>query len=356
MYQRNLFVTLLVAFAVTVLAEDKKIMSGQIEVHVMETSGGMRLTAKAAASNDDGDSDMTTPEPTAEAEAEAEATTEADSSSRRRKRDAHNDEANVVEIMLDKLVEVDSEGNVIGANKDNTQAVEDFSSVEFTINDANEESSLMYSELANDAAEISAVELPYERDLAGGGKVVIQAYIAKQAGTITLGSSNTEKTAVKVGQIKFTVHIEGWVWCTDEAGNCKAEDGTTNEVGAALDLSIKVKGKGEATAKQAEEGMSLAFDIGNHNNMTVSRMVKVANDDAEIWMAMAENYPMPEKVDDDTTKMTMRFPMFEKSMWYDPTVELKVPGSDDVSAASSVVPTSLAVLVTTILAVVWARM
>ena len=63
---------------------------------------------------------------------------------------------------------------------------------------------------------------------------------------------------------------------------------------------------------------------------------------------MAENYPMAD-AKDDGTMMTMRFPMFEKSIWYDPSVRLAVPGGKDVSS-SNMITASLAVVMLTVLA------
>ena len=72
--------------------------------------------------------------------------------------------------------------------------------------------------------------------------------------------------------------------------------------------------------------------------------MKTATDDTKSWVDMAENYPMSEKDGDDTTKLTMRFPMFEKSVLYDPSVRLMIPGSQETSTASTTSVASLGVI------------
>ena len=223
-----LFVAMAMAVA---MAEDKTIMEGQIEVKIMETGGGMKLTAKAMNEEDDDkdnggsdDDNATTAEPedaTTEAPADDSG---ADDSGNRKRRSAEENKDNVVEIMLNSLKEVASDGTEVGTTKINKQNVGTFKAVKFTIGDAKD--STIPNSKNSKSAEIEAKKIAYEVSIGtGDGKVQINVYIAKEAGNITLGSEDkTEKTMVEEGQIKFTVNIEGWEWCTEAAENCVVEE------------------------------------------------------------------------------------------------------------------------------------
>jgi len=304
--------------------------------------------AKDADDDDDDSAEMTTAAPEPEA-----TTVAADAAAGNRRKRAAEDENNEVTIMFESVQEKNDAGEAVGSGNAEYQGLAAFTEVTFTIGDVNEDDTIMHSKTAADEP-IKAASLQYQATLKQDGKMVVKVYIAKEDGNITLGDGEkTEITTVKKGQVKFTVHVEGWKWCTD-AGNCKKAD-DTNEIGKFLDLSISVKGKGEATAQAAVAGMSMTFDIGNDNFMHVSKMMKaIDNSDVPTWVELPTDYPKPSKKDADTTMMTMRMPMFEKSAWYDPSVLMKIPGGDGTSAAPSMMPGSVvALLLAALLAALW---
>jgi len=147
------------------------------------------------------------------------------------------------------------------------------------------------------------------------------------------------------GQVKFSVHIEGWVWCTDSDGNCMKDE--VKEVGTGLDLEIHVEG-GEAKMETAVDNVAMTFAIGN-NHLFVSKKVQTtATAGTPTWADLATD-PKTAKADDDTTKLNVMLPMFEKSILYDPSIRLMIPGSEETSASNAVVA-SLGLMVAALLA------
>lgn len=353
---------LLVAMVASVaMAADKTVQLDQISLVIKEKSGAMTLTATEmereddddeAESGEDDDDDDAAAATTAEPESEDATTTT--KAPERKRRAADDLKTNNVEVMFVSLKEVDANGIVVGEKKDKSQALDSFGEVTFTFDTLNENSKIPYSANSKDE-EISAVEQSYSANLEDSGMVKVVVYIAKEDGNLTLGADNAkEKTEVKKYQIKFSVHIEGWKWCTAADANCKKEgDDATNEVGAALDMVINVKGHGDPTTMDAEDGMAMHISIGNDNHLFVSKKVmKTATDDSTEWVDMATDYPKSEKDGEDTTKLMLRFPSFQKSMLYDPSIRLMIPGSQETSTASSTVAASLGVVLVALVAAV----
>lgn len=359
MHSVTLLALLVATVASVAMAADKTMAVDQISVMIKEKSGGMTMTATEVKKDDDenkDDSKETDDDKddgtTAEPESDTETTT-TKAPEQRKRRATDDPKTNTVEVMFVSLKEVNDKGEVVGATKANSQALDSFDEVTFTFNDDSASNKIPYS-VNKDNNEIMALVQSYETNLQGSGMAKIVVYIAKEDGNLTLGDDGSkEMTEVKKGQIKFSVHIDGWVWCTTAAGNCmKGEgDAAEKEVGNALDMMVKVKGHGEASKMDTAAGMALHYSIGADNHLFISKKVRTTKTDGtNEWKDMAAD-PTYAKVDDNTSSFTMRFPMFEKAMLYDPCVRLMVPGSDQTSASNAIVASVGVVLAALVAAV-----
>lgn len=201
------------------------------------------------------------------------------------------DSKNTIVVEFDNLLEKTMDGTDI---KDSAHKFNTFASQDFTFGTPVDE---MYT-----GTTIGVRRITFQSNLNNGATLKVHLYVFKAAGNIT---QENETTQVQAGNVKFNVEIMGWTFC---AGACQQ-----SEVGEYLDFDIVIKGKG-TTKKQSGE----TYDLGSGKVM-LSKKIKV--DGSSDLADMAEGYPMF-VTQGSKQVFRFRFPKFNSSVLYDPTVSL----------------------------------
>lgn len=137
-------------------------------------------------------------------------------------------------------------------------------------------------------------------------------YIFNETGTIDIGGD--DRANVGPGMVKFSAMIENWVFCKNSSicqdDSC-CEKGGVYEIGSYLDFDLEILGN-----KNASSIKSTTYDLGN-SKLILAKNSLVDNQ----TVAMPEGYPTFSHKDDKDV-FTLRFPIFEQNVIYDPIIRL----------------------------------
>jgi len=220
-----------------------------------------------------------------------------------------------VQITMDQLVEIDTEGNPINEHKFNSFANQDFT---FS---ALQEGTLQ--ELGNQNIKFSAA-------LSGMASTLdVTIFIFKEEGTLTFGSETMD---VDDGTAKWNIEIKNWEWCNP------CSQGQNDFIGEFLDFTITIKGKSDGAPQAKSDGSDTSnYDIGGGATLKLSNKVRVGN----TWGEMTSGYPKVE-TSGQSTSYTFRFAKSgSDDFFYDPAVQY---GAGMRSAGNTVIVMLLATL------------
>jgi hypothetical protein len=236
--------------------------------------------------------------------------------------------ADGIVVQMDSITERAADGTAVGVGGNGKHSFKSFATQDFTISEMEE----------SDYMGIDAYKTTFFADI-NGGNFTVNIYLMTQNGTITNGD---EEIAVKPGQFKFTVNIDGWKWCnghtpTDEASPEYCGKKNKPEVGTMLDFALEIKGKngpkakgddtakpGKRPAKKNGKNVPAEIDLGNGAAISLSTKVQVDDvwGDMPDWDHETTAYPLVETQGPKTT-YTFRFPKAAK-IFYDPGVDMGV--------------------------------
>eukprot|EP00794_Sanderia_malayensis_P019848 gene19848-21790_t len=213
-------------------------------------------------------------------------------------------------ITFDAIKELDASNSAVGTSGNKKHSLQTFASQEFTFK----------TQGLNDTYQgLRVRQIQFTSKIAGpDGNLTVNIYIFKDGGNIT--TANDEEITVQNGTVKFDIWFASWTFCGGADGvSCKK--GQTNEVGDKIDLAIEIKGKGsgapkEKSKKRGKGSKMKTFDIGGAD-CTLSGQVKKDG----VWEAMESGFPKMETKGSKTT-FTFRFPRFNSSAFYDPTLDM----------------------------------
>ena len=219
--------------------------------------------------------------------------------------DTGTSDPNRVTVELDSLYELAANGAQIGKAGSSKHSINTFASQNFNI--AKPVDAELNSKL-NLVGPVSATKVSFSSTVGSVGIIEVDVLIMKNAGTI---GSDKESWAVRANDVKFNIVLKDWKWCGG-AATCK--QGKAVEVGAFVDVAVKIKGKGTPT-KSTKPGANKTVALGAGVALELSDRVSVDGK----WAAMPAGYPKMSTVGGSVV-VTFRFPKFSKIATYDPVV------------------------------------
>lgn len=230
---------------------------------------------------------------------------------------------NAVKIKFDAIQERDSSGKIVGTSSNTKHSFNNFAQLSFEI------SSLQDTEYEN----LTAKRINFNASIPSvSATLLVQTYIFTEAGNITVDGEITE---VKKGTVKFNIILDGWTFCTGST----CSKGGTEEVGAYVDLTISIKGKGTPSRKTGNNKRTDGeeYDLGGEASVALSKKITKDNGLPE---NMPGNYPAFE-TQGSKQLFVFRFPKFENRVVYDPTV---YAGSADATSSASTIYSGFSLL------------
>lgn len=210
------------------------------------------------------------------------------------------------QITVTELTEVDVNGNAVGCTGSTKHCVKSFASQEFT-----------FGTSAADVpvGDTTASQVVFTSTLPTGTFAMNTMIINKDGEvTNTIPGGKSETLKLTKGDCKFNVILSGWNWCT----GCSGGTGT----GAFIDVTIEVKGTGSETdwSKDAAADDTSGGD-GTKGNMggSIITLSNTVNVDSTV-MAMPTGYPLTGGNGNNKNTITLRFPKFTTSAFYDPVI------------------------------------
>lgn len=229
---------------------------------------------------------------------------------------------NAVKIKFDAIQEKDLGGNIVGTSGNTKHSFNNFAQLPFEI------SSLQDTKYQN----LTAKRINFTASIQSVSTLRVQTYIFTEAGNITVDG---EITKVEKGTVKFNIILDGWTFCT--ASTCSK--GGTEEVGAYVDLTISIKGKGMPSRKTGNNKRTDGeeYDLGGEASVALSRKITKDNGEPE---DMPGNYPAFE-TQGSKQLFVFRFPNFNNRVVYDPTV---YAGSADATSGTATIYSGFSLL------------
>ena len=219
--------------------------------------------------------------------------------------DTGTSDPNRVTVELDSLYELAANGAQVGKAGSSKHSINTFASQNFSI--AKPVDAELNSKLSL-VGPVSATKVSFSSTVGSVGVIEVDVLIMKNAGTI---GSDKESWAVRANDVKFNIVLKDWKWCGG-AATCK--QGKAVEVGAFVDVAVKIKGKGTPT-KSTKPGANKTVALGAGVALELSDRVSVDGK----WAAMPAGYPKMSTVGGSVV-FTFRFPKFSKIATYDPVV------------------------------------
>lgn len=216
---------------------------------------------------------------------------------------------NMVTVEIDALKEVDEAGEAVGTTGKVKHSINTFAAQAFTILDP-----VDAKVKKGTGPDVDAQKISFFSTVSSIGKINFDTYVMKSGGTV---GSDTESWVVRAGDVKWNIVLSEWQWCGTGAADAVCKSGQTDQVGAFIDIEIKIKGK--AASPTAKTGNPKNYELGGGVDLELSDRVLVDG----TWMAMPEGYPTM------TTKggaaiFKFRFPKFTTSATYDPVMGTSV--------------------------------
>jgi hypothetical protein len=202
-----------------------------------------------------------------------------------------------VEVSIDALREVNLNGTVVGANMTPPHSINSFGTQIFTISPAQTVCIVSNNRVVN-ASKISFTSL-----ISGVGRVTIETFVIRNNGWI--GPKN-QTWFVQPGDLKWNIMLSSWTWC----GCVKANK---TEVGAFIDITIKVKSLQEA---RRFKGSNKIVSLGNITQIQVTDTVIIDN----AYQPAPIGYPAVSGEGKKEFSLKFRFPKFKYFSMYESVV------------------------------------
>lgn len=212
-----------------------------------------------------------------------------------------------IEIEVEKVSEVDAEGNEIKEHTVNSVASQDF---DFTVNSS--------AELEGIEAHLIKFQTDLEKSGNKFGAITVDTYLMKGEGEVGPNMSDPESVrwSVGAGSLKFAIELEDWDW-----------DPSGMYVDVELEVKTKSKAKkGKGGKGKGGKGRDKDYDLGGDSIIELTADVDIDGEYAE----MPEDYPKY-KEKGNKEYFIFRFPKFNERAKYDPVIEVDV-NSDESGA------------------------
>jgi len=212
---------------------------------------------------------------------------------------AGESDPNKIVVLMDSLTEVDSAGNAVGAsgNLNQRHSIQTFAPQDFTIQEP----------VADKIGNVSTRKIAFSSTVGEIGEIGVDTIIVLGQGVVGPASEAWE---VRPGDLKWNIQFPSWKFCGDQV-QCK--QGSTQEVGAFLDLDITVKGSAAEAVKDA--GGKEKYALGGGVDLLLTNTVTIDGEAA----TMPEGYPKVE-MKGGKQVFKFRFPKFSASATYDPVL------------------------------------
>lgn len=211
-----------------------------------------------------------------------------------------------IQVTMDSIVEVDSNGDVVGNTGSTKHSFNSFASQDFVFSD-------LYSTTYQN---LSATAINFTASLVDDtSNFDVQLYLFLEDGAIT---NHNQDYSVSRGSFKFSYNWDYWPFCTiGGSGVTECTKGGNEQEGAFLDFKIILRGNSDASS--GTNG-TLVYDDNS--------MVYMPSDYyASGWEVMPDGYPL-EVLQGSKTEITFRFARFDEGLYYDPILNW---GTGDVS-------------------------
>lgn len=165
------------------------------------------------------------------------------------------------------------------------------------------------------------------------GNLILEAFQIRSNGTVI--NEGGESFAVQQGDVKFNIVMDKFPFCkAEQDADC------TGNAGEFVDVAAEIKSKQEAVKSGQDD---LTYDLGGNVPLQLSGQLVLDG----VPTPMPEGFPKIENVNGKTI-VTVRFPKFQESVVYDPTIGYSfsstlsndVPGTTTGGASPSTTTTT----------------
>jgi hypothetical protein len=236
-------------------------------------------------------------------------------------------ESNTITLDFSSLKELDVNGTEVGKSGQIKHSFNNFAQMDFKISQT---TNVLYQNLTALTFDLTAtdIQLPATRFT---GRV----FIFNETGSI---SNNGESASVNPGTIKLSIDIQNWNFCTQNATcpgiNC-CKRGNDIEIGNYLEFVMVVKGK-ESSKKKSEK----IYSLGGSEFILFQNIQVDGN-----WTTMPTGYPR----NNNTEEYTFRFPIFTKTLSYDPIIQYEKPATSTDIMIIAIIAIVLVVVIAAVL-------
>ncbi len=232
-------------------------------------------------------------------------------------------------VAVDSLYEVDADGNPVGTSGASKHSIQTFANQEFQFGQSFE---APYDiTVGGDGTGPNASILPFTSTVSDDiGTIRVETFIFKEPGTVTTDGSEEETMQVTTGDFKWNIELLDWSFCGVDV-ECK--QGQTEQVGAGIEVTMEMKGDGNAM--ETNDGRKV--ELGGGIEMLVSKMLYCDNE----WIPMQAGFPLF-TVQGSKQLWTLRFPRFNSTCTYDPLLNTGAVLAEEAATSSpSLSPSSL---------------
>jgi hypothetical protein len=211
-----------------------------------------------------------------------------------------------VVVCFKSLKELNLNGSEVGKTGDVKHSFNNFAQLYFTVSNLTKGT---FQNLSVISVNFTATKIVNDKTTLTG-----MVHIFNDTGVINMGNSETAN--VIPGNVKFSIMVNDWPFCTNETsclGSTCCKSGQTNEIGAYLDLGIQIYGNTTAKVKNSNSNV---FSLGN-SEMKLSRSVIL--DSNNLTTLLPDGFPQY-KNEENFDTLTVRFPRFFTSAFYDPII------------------------------------
>jgi hypothetical protein len=216
-------------------------------------------------------------------------------------------ESNDVIINFSHLKELDMNGNEVGKSGSQKHSFNNFAQLDFTVSDVNQ---VKYQNLSASKFSLTASGIQTSET-----RLIGSIYVFNQTGMIKNGENETAN--VQPGTVKLSVDIENWKFC-DMGENSTdynlCQNGQTREEGKWIELGMSIKGKQHAM----ENGSKNRFSLGGSELILFENVMVDGS-----FTKMLSGFPKYSN-DNKTEEYIFVFPLFNKTLSYDPLIQYNV--------------------------------
>lgn len=232
-------------------------------------------------------------------------------------------------IQIDSLYEIDANGNPVGTSGSSKHSLQTFASQEFVFGSPYE--APYDTTVGGDGIGPNASILPFTSTVSDNvGQIDLSTFIFREPGTVTTDGSEEETLGVATGDFKWNIKLSDWSFCGVDV-ECK--QGQTQQVGAGVDVTVEIKGSGDAI--ESSDGRKV--ELGGGIEVFVSKMLYCDDE----WIPMESGYPLF-TVQGSKQLWTIRLPKFNSSCTYDPLLNSGAVLAEEAATSSpSLLPSVL---------------